>query len=138
MAEARTNVEGGAALDEASEAPADSVMLPSSAIPATKQGVWKALTGLLAAMRPHQWVKNLFVFFPLVFAKELLDTRRALAVLAGFFAYSLLASAVYITNDLLDVDGDREHPRKRLRPIASGRVPQGLARAGAATLAATA
>lgn len=71
-------------------------------------------------MRPRQWVKNLFVLAPLVFAKELFSPTAALRALAAFAAFCLLASAVYFLNDLVDVVADRAHPVKRNRPIASG------------------
>ena len=93
------------------------------------------LRAALVTLRPHQWVKNLFVAAPLVFAKHLGDghylARAGLAVLA----FCMLSGAVYAYNDVRDVEADRAHPRKRHRPIAAGQL--GL-RAGvvlAATLA---
>ncbi len=86
-------------------------------------------------MRPHQWVKNLFVLAPLIFAQRLFDLDAGLRTLAGFWAFCLTASAVYVVNDLLDVDADRAHPVKRHRPIASGLLPQKAAWTGAALLA---
>lgn len=91
--------------------------------------------GLVRAMRPHQWVKNLFVLTPLVFAKELFSPPMALRALGGFVAFSLLASAVYIINDINDIEGDRVHATKRKRPIASGEVPVKVAASVAAALA---
>lgn len=79
-------------------------------------------------MRPHQWVKNLFVVAPLVFAKGLMDLPMVLRTLAGFVLFSLAASSIYILNDLVDVEADRAHPKKSRRPIASGRVPVPVAR----------
>jgi len=79
-------------------------------------------------MRPRQWVKQLFVLAPLVFAKELFAIEPVARSVAGFFAFSLLASAVYVLNDLVDVEADRAHPIKRSRPIASGEVPEPAAR----------
>ena len=73
-------------------------------------------------MRPRQWVKQLFVLAPLVFAKELFALKPVAGAVVGFFAFSLLASAVYVLNDLVDVDADRAHPIKKTRPIASGVV----------------
>lgn len=96
------------------------------------------LLGLLRTMRPHQWVKNLFVLAPLVFAKELLDVPIALRATAAFFLFCLASSTVYVLNDLTDVEADRTHPVKKNRPIASGRVPEGVARyfaVGTATVA---
>jgi 4-hydroxybenzoate polyprenyltransferase len=82
------------------------------------------LRGLVRTMRPHQWVKNLFVLAPLVFAKELFDAPMVARAAVGFFAFSLAASAVYVLNDLVDVAADRAHPIKRNRPIASGVVTE--------------
>jgi decaprenyl-phosphate phosphoribosyltransferase len=73
-------------------------------------------------MRPHQWVKNLFVLAPLVFARELTNLEIAAHAFAGFACFCVLSSAVYVLNDLVDVDADREHPTKKKRPIASGKV----------------
>lgn len=86
------------------------------------------LRGLLRTMRPHQWVKNLFVLVPLVFAQELFEVRAALRALFGFAIFCLVAGAVYILNDLVDVVADRKHPTKKHRPIASGQVPDQAAR----------
>jgi 4-hydroxybenzoate polyprenyltransferase len=90
---------------------------------------------LVEACRPRQWVKNLFVAVPLVFAKRLGDPHTALRALAAVALFSALSSAVYLWNDVVDVDKDRAHPIKRNRPIASGRLSLGAARVAAATLA---
>jgi 4-hydroxybenzoate polyprenyltransferase/phosphoserine phosphatase len=74
------------------------------------------------AMRPHQWLKNLLVFVPVVAAHELALPPLAAATPA-FLAFCLSASAVYVLNDLLDLRADRGHPRKRDRPFASGALP---------------
>lgn len=74
----------------------------------------------LRAMRPHQWLKNILLFLP-IFAAH--DISNLGAVVAGFVAFSLLASSVYILNDLVDLPADRSHPRKRLRPFAAGAIP---------------
>ncbi len=87
-----------------------------------------ALGGLVRTMRPRQWVKNLFVLTPLVFAKELFSPMVALRALGGFVTFCLLASAVYFVNDLVDVLADRAHPVKQNRPIASGVLPTGAAK----------
>jgi decaprenyl-phosphate phosphoribosyltransferase len=96
------------------------------------------LAGLLRTMRPHQWVKNLPVLAPLVFARELFDLPAALRALAGFVLFCLLASSVYVLNDLVDVEADRQHPTKKNRPIASGKVSTGQARGALAVLATAA
>jgi decaprenyl-phosphate phosphoribosyltransferase len=102
---------------------------PVPVIPEFREGSlpWR-LGGMIRSLRPQQWVKNLFVIAPIVFAKEL--TRPALLVsAAGAFAiFCLLAGAVYTLNDLVDAPADRIHPVKRHRPIASGRVPVPVAK----------
>ncbi len=74
------------------------------------------------ALRPHQWLKNTLVFLPLLAAHQFDSVSIGKAVLA-FVAYSLVASSVYLLNDLLDLAADRAHPRKRARPFASGALP---------------
>lgn len=86
------------------------------------------LPGLVRTMRPHQWVKNLFVLAPLVFARELTNLELAAHAFAGFACFCVLSSAVYVLNDLLDVDADRAHPTKKNRPIASRTVSVDAAR----------
>ncbi len=73
-------------------------------------------------MRLQHWVKNLLLFFPILFAGQIQDSVLFLTVAMGFLAFSLIASAMYCINDISDVAQDREHPLKRLRPIASGAV----------------
>jgi decaprenyl-phosphate phosphoribosyltransferase len=101
------------------------------------------LPGLVKTLRPHQWVKNVFVLAPMVFHKDvfvstpvgtalnLSVTGRALAA-TGIFC--LLAGAVYTINDVVDVEADRIHPVKRFRPIAAGLVPERIAKAVSAVL----
>jgi len=96
----------------------------------------------LQALRPKQWLKNLFVFAPLLFGKAFLDPHKVNLALIAFGLFSAMASSVYILNDILDVERDRLHPSKKDRPIASGRLPIPLAAvlgillgAGALTLA---
>ena len=78
-------------------------------------------------LRPHQWVKNLFVVAPLVFSKRLFDSESALLTLAATAAFCALSGAVYTFNDLRDVAADRLHPVKKNRPIASGRLGERVA-----------
>jgi 4-hydroxybenzoate polyprenyltransferase len=78
-----------------------------------------ALPSLLKAVRLHQWAKNLLIFVPL-FLSHALSVGKLLTALAAFCCFSLTASAAYILNDLLDIEADRRHPRKRMRPFASG------------------
>ncbi|MBM4362221.1 MAG: UbiA family prenyltransferase, partial [Deltaproteobacteria bacterium] len=84
--------------------------------------------GMLKTVRPHQWVKNVFVLAPLFFAKDLLDPRLFVRAAGAFGVFCLLAGAVYTVNDIVDADADRHHPVKRNRPIASGRVSPRAAR----------
>jgi decaprenyl-phosphate phosphoribosyltransferase len=97
--------------------------------------IWR-IRGLIRTIRPHQWVKNVFVLAPVVFATKLFDPLLLTNAAVAFFAFCLLAGAVYTINDLADVEADRLHPVKRHRPIASGRVPDGVARAFAYVLVA--
>jgi 4-hydroxybenzoate polyprenyltransferase/phosphoserine phosphatase len=81
------------------------------------------LKTLRRVLRVHQWMKNLLLFVPLFAAHQLLNVEAWLALILAFFSFSLCASSVYITNDLLDLESDRLHPRKCKRPLASGVVP---------------
>lgn len=83
------------------------------------------LSNYLKLMRPHQWVKNGFVFVPLIFSKNLFDLTLFYEVVLTFISFCLAASAVYVVNDIADRDFDRMHPLKRERPIAAGRVSTG-------------
>jgi 4-hydroxybenzoate polyprenyltransferase len=76
----------------------------------------------LAAMRPKQWTKNAVVFAALVFDHKLFNTSAFAMVIAAALCFCLVSSAVYIVNDLRDAESDRAHPKKRLRPIASGEI----------------
>jgi 4-hydroxybenzoate polyprenyltransferase len=75
-------------------------------------------------LRPHQWVKNLFVIAPLVFSKHLFDVAFASRTLIATLAFCALSGAVYAFNDLRDAELDRAHPLKRHRPVASGALPE--------------
>jgi 4-hydroxybenzoate polyprenyltransferase len=85
------------------------------------------LLALLESMRPKQWVKNGIVFAALVFDVQLFTAEPFLRTLAGFFILCGLSSAVYLFNDLADIDKDRLHPKKRNRPLASGRLNKNVA-----------
>jgi 4-hydroxybenzoate polyprenyltransferase len=76
-------------------------------------------------MRVEQWVKNSFVLAPLVFAAELTNPSSVIAALAACCSFCFLSSAVYVYNDLLDEEMDRQHPEKRKRPIAAGDISPG-------------
>ncbi len=85
------------------------------------------LTHLVALLRPKQWAKNLLVFAAWVFAGRYTDPDAGRQVLIAFAAMCLASSAVYVWNDVLDVERDRAHPKKKTRPIASGAVPVAMA-----------
>ena len=100
----------------------------SGAPPASSGGLMWRVVGGVKSMRPHQWVKNLFVLAPVVFAKDIFNPELLVRSFGAFGVFCLLASAVYTMNDLVDVEADRAHPIKRFRPIPSGRVPVGAAK----------
>lgn len=89
--------------------------------------IWR-VGGALRTLRPHQWIKNVFVLAPVVFAKEAFAPDLLAHAAEAFVVFCLLAGAIYTINDIADVEADRVHPVKRFRPIASGRVPLGWAR----------
>ncbi len=73
-------------------------------------------------LRVTHWVKNLFIFAPLIFSKNLYNTEALGKVVFAFFVFSLASSSVYVLNDIVDFRKDREHPQKKNRPIASGKI----------------
>jgi len=101
--------------------------------PAEDTLLWR-IGGLIKTVRPHQWVKNVFVLAPVFFAKDLFEPRLFLRAAGAFGVFCLLAGAVYTVNDIADAEADRLHPVKRFRPIASGRVSVKSARILAAVL----
>ncbi len=104
----------------------------------TKLGRKRWLSLLLTSVRPHQWVKNLFIFAPLLFGRKLTDVSAVGSSLAAFGIFCLLASSLYILNDWIDADEDRAHPEKRNRPISSGELPVPAALLFSAALATAA
>jgi 4-hydroxybenzoate polyprenyltransferase/phosphoserine phosphatase len=96
---------------------------PVSVLGASRTG-WASV---LKACRPHQWAKNLLLFLPMFLAHRL-EAATTFSVVFAFAAFSASASGVYVLNDIGDVEADRQHPRKRVRPFASGRltIPAGL------------
>ena len=84
-------------------------------------------TALIEAMRPRQWMKNIFLFAGVVFGQRLYDRGAVVWSLGAFCIFCFLSSAVYLVNDVADAEKDREHPTKRNRPIASGRLPKSIA-----------
>jgi 4-hydroxybenzoate polyprenyltransferase len=111
---------------------------PSSVFPSITPSLLVTSWGVLRTMRPHQWVKNVFVLAPVVFAKEVFEHELLLRAFGAFAVFCLLAGAVYTMNDLVDMAADRQHPVKRFRPIASGAVPKRIAIISAALLVASA
>ncbi|WP_411835252.1 decaprenyl-phosphate phosphoribosyltransferase [Paenibacillus pabuli] len=85
-------------------------------------GTSNTITGLFKLLRPKQWTKNVLLFAALLFSFEEIRTETILSTLLGFILFSLVAGCVYILNDYVDRDRDRQHPVKKFRPIASGQV----------------
>lgn len=85
-------------------------------------------------MRPRQWVKNGLLFIPLIFDEQLTNWTALGRVTAGFVLFCLLSSLIYIINDLMDVEADRNHPQKRERPIPSGALNISIARLASVVL----
>jgi 4-hydroxybenzoate polyprenyltransferase len=95
----------------------------------------RSFAAALVALRPRQWTKNLLVFAGIVFAAKLGDPVRWVEAVACFVAYCAASSSAYLVNDVRDLDADREHPTKRLRPIARGELAPRTALGLAAVLA---
>ena len=93
------------------------------------------VANLLVSLRPDQWTKNLIVFAALIFAVRLFDPAALALATAAFLIFCALSGAVYLINDVSDREADRQHPLKRMRPIASGALAPGTALAWAAVLA---
>jgi decaprenyl-phosphate phosphoribosyltransferase len=117
-----------ASSDETTPSGAKGGLSQSSLPPPEGHGLLWRLGGVLKTIRPHQWVKNVFVLAPVVFAKEIFAFETLSQATAAFAVFCLLAGAVYTINDVADIEADRVHPVKRTRPIASGRVPVAWAR----------
>ncbi len=81
------------------------------------------LKSILKEMRLHQWIKNTFVLIPLVFDRQLFSIEPLIRTTIGFFLFCFVSSSVYLINDMMDVEADRKHPKKKSRPIASGALP---------------
>lgn len=95
-------------------------MHPKLEIPAGTQPLWRRIA---SALRIHQWSKNLLVFVPVITSHRIGNRDSVLAAGVAFVAFCVCASAAYILNDILDIEADRRHPIKRLRPFASGALP---------------
>jgi 4-hydroxybenzoate polyprenyltransferase len=96
------------------------------------------LNALLISLRPHQWTKNFFVFAALIFDKHLFILPAVLRTFLAFIIFCALSGAVYLINDLADIARDRQHPRKRYRPIARGALSTGTVTTTAVLLIASA
>jgi 4-hydroxybenzoate polyprenyltransferase len=94
----------------------------AAAEPVAESPSRSSVKDLLISLRPYQWTKNLVIFAPLIFAKELTHQQNVLLSFAAFVTFCFLSSGVYLVNDVLDFEKDRHHPEKRNRPIAAGRV----------------
>jgi 4-hydroxybenzoate polyprenyltransferase len=92
-------------------------------------------SGFIESLRPAQWVKNGFVFAALIFSRNLTNWRAVTTTALAALVFCVVASAAYLLNDVLDAEEDRQHPQKRLRPIASGRLARATAVAAGALLA---
>ena len=95
--------------------------------PASPEAASSRVAALFESLRPAQWTKNGFVFAALIFSRSLTDWPRVALVTAAALLFCLTASALYLVNDVLDAAEDRNHPVKRLRPVACGRVSAGVA-----------
>lgn len=120
---------GDHAADRAVWAQADKALVVGDIEPTARSGQevirfaggWSG-RALLKAIRPHQWVKNVLLFLPILASHEFTLTNLLLLLL-GIMAFSAAASSIYIVNDLLDLEADRQHVKKRFRPFAAGTVP---------------
>ncbi|HEX3053439.1 MAG TPA: decaprenyl-phosphate phosphoribosyltransferase [Aggregatilineaceae bacterium] len=104
-------------------------------VKAPLKSLWSTLPapvrGLIRTMRPRQWTKNGFVFVGILFDQQFFELEPFARVLAAFLLLCLTASTIYIINDLVDIDRDRLHPKKRNRPLPSGQLPIAWAKVAA-------
>ena len=107
---------------------ADTPAPSAVALESTPPGPIRLIRGMVRTVRPHQWMKNVFVLAPVVIANELFDWELLVRAGGAFFVFCLLAGAVYTINDIVDAPSDRVHPVKRHRPIAAGVVPINVAK----------
>lgn len=87
-----------------------------------------SLSAVIESLRPSQWIKNLNLFAAAILNGKLIDPEIFLKSILGFFVFSLLSSSSYLINDLVDIDKDRQHPVKKLRPLAHGDITQSMAK----------
>jgi 4-hydroxybenzoate polyprenyltransferase len=98
---------------------------------ARQNSLWATSKALLKTMRPKQWTKNVVVFAPLVFDEKLFQLDLFGRTLLAFALFCLISSTVYIINDLVDIEKDRQHPKKRMRPLPAGALSPRVAAAAA-------
>jgi len=96
----------------------------------------RALKYFLVSLRPRQWVKNVFIFAPMIFSLHMFQSEYLGRSLLAFVLFSLVTGGIYVFNDIMDREGDKLHPVKRNRPIASGRLSATIAGLAAAVLLA--
>ena len=101
----------------------------TDAVPIVTPSLQQRMQGLVKELRPRQWTKNFALFIALVFAQQLFNLPSLERTMVAWLIFCLAASSIYLLNDLLDLQQDRQHPFKRLRPLASGLVPISWARA---------
>ena len=94
------------------------------------------MRGIMVTLRPHQWVKNIFVLAPLFFSKSFFQTDKVFLAISAAFLFCMAAGTVYLLNDVFDIEKDRKHPVKRNRPIPSGELPVPVAKTAAWLFAA--
>lgn len=82
----------------------------------------KMLKDILVSMRPKQWYKNLVIFIGIIFSINLLNLNLWIEVIAAFTIFCILSGSIYVLNDILDLEKDKNHPKKKNRPLASGRL----------------
>ncbi len=97
----------------------------------------QALIGLIRTMRPKQWTKNVVVYAGIVFDGQLFNVDAFLRITLGFVLLCLISSSIYLINDLVDIEADRQHPKKRFRAIPSGQLPVPIAIGSAIILVIT-
>jgi len=88
---------------------------------------YQTISNIIILMRPHQYIKNLFIFTPLFFDLKITNIPLLLNTIIAFVAFSIVASAIYILNDYFDIEEDKKHPIKKYRPLASGVIPKDMA-----------
>ncbi|WP_321311680.1 decaprenyl-phosphate phosphoribosyltransferase [Halarcobacter sp.] len=89
--------------------------------------LFRLMNQILKLLRPHQYIKNLFVFAPLLFSFHF-TTNDSFYTIFAFVLFSLTASSIYVLNDYMDIEEDKQHPKKKFRPLASGKVTKSTAK----------